>query len=139
VVTARTYNQSDAGTLGQFLPGIAPEQAMATGEVGVLSSLASNQQFRTNVGYINLSDHSCEVRVTLHDASGDQVGSERIRSIDPSGWKQDNDIFAVTGAGSHDRAYAMAEVLTNNCSVWVYASVVDNATGDPTMIPVIIK
>jgi len=106
VVTARTYNQSDVGTLGQFLPGIAPEQAMATGQTGVLSPLAGNQQFRTNVGYINLSDHSCEVRVTLHDTSGVQVGSERVRSIDPSGWKQDNDIFAVTGAGSQDHAYA---------------------------------
>ena len=139
VVTARTYNQSDAGTVGQFLPGIAPEQAMATGEIGVLSPIAGNQQFRTNVGYINLSDHSCEVRVILHDAAGAQVGSERIRSIDPSGWKQDNDIFAVTGAGSHDHAYAMTDVLTNNCTVWVYASVVDNSTGDPTMIPVVIQ
>ena len=139
VVTARTYNQSDAGTLGQFMPGISTEEAMATGQVGVLSPLASNQQFRTNVGYINLSDHACEVRVTLHDAGGAQVGSERVRSIDPSGWKQDNDIFAVTGAGSQDRAYAKAETITNNCTVWVYASVVDNATGDPTMIPVIIQ
>jgi hypothetical protein len=139
VVTARTYNQSDVGTLGQFLPGIAPEQAMATGEVGVLSPLAGNQQFRTNVGYINLSDHNCATRVTLYDASGAQVGSERVRSIDPSGWKQDNDIFAVTGAGSHDHAYALVEVTTNNCLVWVYASVVDNVTGDPTMIPVAIQ
>lgn len=139
VVTARTYNQSDVGTLGQFLPGVAPEQAMATGEVGVLSPLASNQQFRTNVGYINLSDHSCEIRLTLHDATGAQIGSERIRSIDPSGWKQDNDIFAVTGAGSQDRAYAKADTLTNNCTVWVYASVVDNATGDPTTIPLVIQ
>ena len=139
VVTARTYNQSDVGTVGQFLPGIAPEDTMAAGDIGVLSPLASNQQFRTNVGYINLADHACEVRVTLYDAAGNRVGDERVRNIDPSGWKQDNDIFGVTGAGSHDHAYARAEVLTNNCSVWVYASVVDNATGDPTMIPVVIR
>ena len=139
VVTARTYNQSGVGTVGQFLPGIAPEDTMAAGDLGVLSPLASNQQFRTNVGYINLADHPCEVRVTLHDAAGSQVGTGRVCSIDPSGWKQDNDIFAVVGAGSHDHAYGLAEVLTNNCSVWVYASVVDNATGDPTMIPVVIR
>ena len=139
VVTARTYNQSDVGTVGQFLPGIAPEDTMAAGDIGVLSPLASNQQFRTNVGYINLADHACEVRVTLYDVAGNRVGDERVRNIDPSGWKQDNDIFGVTGAGSHDHAYARAEVLTNNCSVWVYASVVDNATGDPTMIPVAIR
>ena len=139
VVTARTYNQGDVGTVGQFLPGIAPEDTMAAGDIGVLSPLASNQQFRTNVGYINLADHACEVRVTLYDVAGNRVGDERVRNIDPSGWKQDNDIFGVTGAGSHDHAYARAEVLTNNCSVWVYASVVDNATGDPTMIPVAIR
>ncbi len=139
VVTARTYNQNDVGTLGQFLPGVVPEQAMVNGDLGVLSPLASNQQFRTNVGYINLSDHPCEVRVTIHDAAGSQVGTGRVRSIDPSGWKQDNDIFAVIGAGSHDHAYGLAEILTNNCAMWVYASVVDNATGDPTMIPVVIR
>ncbi len=139
VVTARTYNQSDAGTVGQFLPGIAPEETMAAGDLGVLSPLASNQQFRTNVGYINLADRACEVRVTLHDTAGNRVGDERVRNIDPSGWKQDNDIFEVTGAGSHDHAYALVEVTTNNCAVWVYASVIDNATGDPTMIPVVIR
>jgi hypothetical protein len=46
---------------------------------------------------------------------------------------------AVTCAGSQDHAYAKTETLTNNCTVWVYASVVDNATGDPTMIPVVIQ
>jgi hypothetical protein len=139
VVTARTYNLSDDGTLGQFFAGIDPEQAISTGDQGVLSPLASNQQFRTNVGYLNLGDRSCRISVTLYDAAGAQIGEQRSRSIDPSGWKQDNDIFALTGAGSHDDAYAVVEVLTDDCTAWAYASVIDNATGDPTTIPVVTR
>jgi hypothetical protein len=139
VVTARTYNESDSGTLGQYLPGVGTDQTMTGGDVGILSPLSNNQQFRTNVGFINLGDRACRISTTLFDDSGSQIGEERIRQIDPSGWKQDNDIFALTGAGSHDNAYAVIQVLTDGCAAWAYASVIDNATGDPTTIPVVVQ
>ena len=139
VVTARTYNLSDDGTLGQFFAGIDLDQVITMGDQGMLSPLASNQQFRTNVGYLNLGDRACRIVLTLHDDSGAQIGDERSRLIDPGGWKQDNDIFAITGAGSHDNAYAVVDVLTDDCAAWLYASVIDNGTGDPTTIPVVAR
>lgn len=41
-----------------------------------------------------------------------------------------------TGAGERTLAYAVVEQVTGNAPVWFYGSVVDNATGDPTTIPV---
>jgi DNA-binding PadR family transcriptional regulator len=35
--------------------------------------------------------------------------------------------------------YATVEVLTEGGSVWGYASVIDNATGDPTTVPMAIQ
>lgn len=136
LVNARTYNVSDVGTLGQYLPGVGLDQVITAADRGILSPLANNDRFRTNVGFINLGDRACRISTTLYDADGTPIGDERIRQIDPSGWKQDNDIFGLTGAGSHDTAYAVIQVLTNNCAAWAYASVIDNATGDPTTIPV---
>jgi hypothetical protein len=135
VVTARTYNLTDDGTLGQFLPGVVSSETFTSGEPGVVSQLANNASFRSNVGFINLSAMECQVRVQLHDASGTPVGSPVTVTVGPMGWKQVNDIFKETGAGSHDNAYATVEILTPNCRIWGYGSVVDNGTGDPTTIP----
>jgi len=139
VVTTRTYSQSDEGTVGQFLPGLTESQAMITGDVGALSQLASNSGFRTNIGFINFSEQNCHVLYTLYDANGDQIGDPTERNILPSAWKQDNDVFGAAGAGDLDNAYAIVEVTRPNCTVWAYASVIDNLTGDPTTIPVVIR
>ncbi len=34
---------------------------------------------------------------------------------------------------------ALPEVLTGGCEVWAYASVVDNGSGDPTTVPVVVE
>ncbi|PWB72236.1 MAG: hypothetical protein C3F15_11575, partial [Holophagae bacterium] len=52
VVTARTYNASASGTYGQFLPGVDESDALATGQSGVLSQLAKDDDFRTNIGFV---------------------------------------------------------------------------------------
>jgi len=139
VVTARTYNQGDEGTFGQFLPGVESGAFLTENGSGIISQLANNDDFRTNLGYINLSDVICRVETSLYDASGNQVGDIRTRQLDPGQWKQDNNIFDQVGAGTQDNAYAILQVLTEGCSLWAYGSLVDNNTGDPTTIPVVVQ
>jgi hypothetical protein len=139
VVTTRTYNIGEDGTFGQFLPGVPEGPVLTQGDRGVISQLANNDEFRTNLGYLNVSDVICRVTTTLYDSDGNQVGEERTRQLDPSGWKQDNNIFDQVGAGTQDDAYAVLEVLTQGCSLWAYGSVVDNRTGDPTTVPVVVQ
>ncbi len=139
VVTARTYNATEDGTFGQFLPGVKSGPVLTMDHIGVISQLVNNDDFRTNIGYINLSDEVCRVETALYNADGIQAGNVRTRQLDPSQWKQDNNIFDQVGAGTQDNAYALLEVLTEGCSVWAYASVVDNRTGDPTTVPVVVQ
>ncbi len=139
VVTARTYNQGAAGTYGQFLPGVEEADALTPGTTGVITMLAKNGDFRTNVGFVNLGTATCQVRVTLRDAAGAAVGSPRTVDVPAGGWKQDNDIFTAAGAGTRDDAYATVEVLTAGCEVWGYGSVVDNSSGDPTTVPIVVQ
>jgi hypothetical protein len=68
VVSARTYNDSPTGTFGQYLPGVY--WGLLAGEEGVLSQLASNDAFRTNIGFVNLGGYSAQVRIRLFDGSG---------------------------------------------------------------------
>ena len=137
IVTARTYNLTDEGTFGQFLPGVTSTEAMGTGRFGVISQLTKNASFRTNIGFINLSLLPCQVRVRLYDALGVRVGSERTIEVGTMGFKQETNIFAKAGAGSHANAYARVEVLTPGCLVWGYASVIDEISGDATTIPMV--
>ena len=137
VVTARTYNLTDEGTFGQFLPGVTAGEALGTGQLGVLSQLTKNASFRTNVGFVNLTLLPCEVEVRLYDALGERVGSTRTLEVGAMGFKQETNIFAKAGAGSHANAYALFEVRTSGCLVWGYASVIDENTGDATTIPMV--
>ena len=73
----------------------------------------------------------------LYDALGVRVGSERTIEVGTMGFKQETNIFAKAGAGSHANAYARVEVLTPGCLVWGYASVIDEISGDATTIPMV--
>lgn len=135
VVTARTYNDSTDGTFGQFLPAITAEECIGTGETGILSHLASSDQFRTNIGFVNPGDAEVEVEYRLISTSGQQLGNPLTLTIPPTGWAQQNGAFSAAGAPDADAAFAKVSVVTPNGHAWAYASVIDNDSGDPTTIP----
>jgi hypothetical protein len=138
-VTARTFNESAAGTFGQFLPGVLVGEGLTSGGMGLLPQLKRTASFRTNIGFVNLGEQPCQVRVRLHDATGAQVGSDQSRSVPANGWVQINRAFEKAGAGTQPMGWAAVEVLTDGGEVWAYGSVVDETTGDPTTIPVVIE
>jgi hypothetical protein len=45
------------------------------------------------------------------------------------------DAFDLAGAGDQDVAFATVEVTTPGAVIWAYASVIDNRTGDPSIVP----
>lgn len=138
LVAARTFNASVDGTFGQFMPAVREADGMSFGELGRLSLLSSTVAFRTNVGFLNLGTQRAEVRVTLHDATGTVLGTLEI-AVPAGRWRQQNDIFGAVGAGEVANGYAKVELLTEGAAVWGYASVIDNSTGDPTMVPLAVE
>jgi hypothetical protein len=140
-IAARTYNQTADGTFGQYLPALTASQALTDGQTGVIPQLKYNASFRTNVGLLNLGSSDCEVDIRLIGSDGLQVGDQVRVTVSPGRYWQGDNIFgsAWTGAGGRNIAYAEIEVVTAGGQVWAYGSVVDNATGDPTTIPVLVE
>lgn len=131
VVTSRTYNQAGSATFGQAIPGVPAEQAIVAGETGHIPYLAKSDRFRTNVGFTAVSAAAVtSVTVRVLDAAGALLGS---KSFDLKGWGQSqvNDIFNAVGAPA--AGVARAEITTT-APVVVYASIVDNTTGDPIAV-----
>jgi PKD repeat protein len=138
-VTARTYNQTDTGTFGQYLPAVTAAEGFGESAVGVIPQLKNNPSFRSNLGVLNLSPFDVETAVTLFDEDGKEVGKPGLVRVLANEYFQIDDVFSTLDAGVLDVAYATVEVLTSGGRVWAYGSVVDNATGDPTTIPALTR
>lgn len=138
VMTARTYNLAAAGgTFGQFLPGLSENDALPEGTVGCVMGLRENDEWRSNLGLVNLGAQPATIRIRLFDTTGTQVGQEIQRTVPARGWKQVDRVIVAVGAGEQDLAYATIEPVGAGAEIWAYGSVVDNTTGDPTTIPIV--
>ncbi len=67
------------------------------------------------------------------------LGEPVITNLEQDQWIQENDIFARAGVSNCPVGYATVELLTSGSSIWAYGSVVDNNTGDPTTIPILVQ
>jgi hypothetical protein len=134
-VFSRTFNQATSGTFGQYYPALQATQAISAGQTGTLPGVRKNTAFRSNVGIQNLGETTSQVRVTLFNGSGAQVGNAVTETVSAWAWKQIDDICGKAAAGNQELAYAKVEVLTAGGRAWAYLSVVDNITGDPMTVP----
>jgi hypothetical protein len=129
-VTSRTYNQSTAGTFGQDIPSVALDQVLTTGSVAKFSGL-SNSGYRTNVGFFN-TGLAGDMQLDLRDATGARL-AQKSYHIDARTMTQINDIFTYLGAASAGGGSLW--ITTTGGSIVAYASVIDNASGDPVYVP----
>ena len=134
-VFSRTFNQATSGTFGQYYPALQATQAISAGQTGTLPGVRKNTAFRSNVGIQNLGETATQVRVTLFNGSGSQVGNAVTETVSAWAWKQIDDVCGKAVAGNQELAYAKVEVLTAGGRAWAYLSVVDNVTGDPMTVP----
>jgi CubicO group peptidase (beta-lactamase class C family) len=133
-VTSRTFNQSLDGTFGQSLDGVTATGGLESAESAVLMQLREDDTTRSNIGIHNQWRRSARVEIELYDGNGSLV-TRRTRDIPAQQTVQLNRPFFKLG-GRNDIAsgYAVVSVLAGQ-DVYIYGSVIDNATGDPTAIP----
>ncbi len=129
VASSRTYNDAEAGTYGQLIPGIPLETVFGAGESARLIQLTRNGSFRTNIGFASASATPITLDVTLHSADGTALGTVS-ETLPAYGYLQVTDIF---GADVED-GYAEVSCDTAGARWATYASVVDNQTGDPIFV-----
>ncbi len=130
LATARVYNQAPAGTFGQLLVAEPSSAGLRAEEVGWLPMLAGPDGFRTNVGLFNPGDTAQKVRVELFADDGSPAGRVE-RTLAPGRRVQVGEVVGVP------HAWGRVTLEDGAGPVLVYASVVDNATGDPTTVPLV--
>jgi plastocyanin len=133
VATQRIYAQAESGTLGQFVPGLDVSTAR---KAGVLIQLKSNSAFRTNIGAVNPNAATANVTWKLYDKQNTLIGSGRNDVMPPFAVIGPQNVAGFLSAGSADLTDAWVS-YTSDQPLFVYASVVDNATTDPTFIPAV--
>lgn len=134
-INSRTYNDAPEGTYGQFIPGFHKNNLLTKGENGYLAFLQKNENFRTNIGFSSLSENYITINLKLYNSNGDKIGEKDI-SLEPYGYRQENDIFGQFGLNNIYYAYAIVKSETDGAFYTSYASVVDNKSNDPVFIPV---
>ncbi len=136
ILASRTYNDQASGTYGQFIPAWAEENFLRPNEVGYISQIVSNSNFRTNMGFTEFEGKNTQVKVEIFSSEGTKLGE---KNYNIEGYKnlQINGVFSDLGI-SGDVSYSFAKITNlSGGSLFPYASVVDNKTGDAIFILII--
>ena len=138
LVTSRTYNLTDQGTYGQFIGGAAESEAIDYGEDAIVIQLSHRQGtssgYRANVGFVSCVGSQMTVAVDIYRSTGELLGSQSVTLL-PYGHKQVDRIFQTVAQGEVADGYVVVRTITPAGRFFAYASVVDNATGDPVYVP----
>jgi hypothetical protein len=126
--TSRTYNLTDDGTFGQFIPAENRYAPIAVTAIGVDKSA----DYRTNIGMFNPWDSDSTVTIRLISDQGSLLGS-RTLAIGSRRHHQINDIFRALGVAP--RMNCRVDLRGEPLGVLGYASVIDNRSGDAIYIP----
>ncbi len=150
IVQARSFNQTGNGTFGQNIPPITPDMGVAAGQGKrlLLTGMSSQDIARTNLGFVSLSGTSgVNFWVVFYGEGGDVLNPKDDQgnpvpytfALAPGGWDQnklesrfDNAHWPALPAGQ--RAISAVIQVHDGGPGTVYATVIDNLTGDTNFI-----
>jgi plastocyanin len=124
---------AQAGTLGQFVPGLEPSAAIRKGVlIGLKSGTGTLGAFRTNWGGVNPSGGLANVTLKLYDKTNALVDTKTI-AFQPFGVQGPTNITAYFNTGTKDITDCWM-TFDSDQPVFLYGSVVDFGSTDPTFI-----
>jgi hypothetical protein len=135
--SSRTYAVTPLGTLGQYIPALGLDKFVgdinqdSLGKIS-LQQIANSDKYRTNLGFVEGSGQTAQIRVRLLD-SNNVVLKEIDRTLQPYGHEQAG-LSAYFGNVQVDDGRVEMFVLTPGGKATAYASVVDNKTTDPLLV-----
>ncbi|HKO55473.1 MAG TPA: hypothetical protein VJ276_06305 [Thermoanaerobaculia bacterium] len=138
VASSRTYNFTDNGTFGQFIPAIPFAQFIGKG-AGILSlqQIAQSTIYRTNFGLVEGSGEPADVILRVFNTHGDKLQEIPV-SLLAGEHRPLNSLLATYGITLDDGRIEV-EVTSSTGKVTAYASTVDNRTNDPLLVPPVLK
>ena len=131
-VTSRTYTVAGGGSFGQNVPALGSLDTVTGSEQVVLPGLAETAGYRSNLGLVNLNGEELTVRVEMRAADGSVLG-EREYALPPYGWRQIARVLREVAGDPVPLASAVLSGSGQDVAFAAYASVIDNASGDPVM------
>jgi len=142
IATQRIYADKlasrQAGTLGQFVPGLDTSAARKKGVVIQLKSGADTlggapTSWRTNWGAVNPNPTAAIVKMKLHDRHNVAAGQEQTFTLQPFGVLQPIEVSAFFGAAGLDLSDAWFSYDSDQ-PLLMWGSIVDNGSEDPTFV-----
>lgn len=139
-LSARTYNLVEGGgTFGQFIPSFGDNEMLSIGDRGILPGVAVSADttvgFRTNIGLLNASESEpLRLQLAVYALDGSTVGSPVDLEVAPAGFTQ-APLAQLVGLGAADVAGTVEIRVLEGGPAGVYASIVDNRTQDPILVP----
>lgn len=130
-IMSRTFNQSDDGTFGQSIPGVAEGDLTPAGARVRILFLTENDAFRSNLGLVNGTDSSLTIQWELFAADGTSLKTGSM-TLPPMGNTQLNRVLA--DFAPIEAAYADVWTDTGGGVFTCYGSVLDEVSSDPTTV-----
>lgn len=140
-IWTRTYNQTETGTFGQFIPAIRLDAAGGGAAVGegkyYMAGLRNDSRYRTNLGFVNPNAQTINANVRIYDDQGLQIGSF-TRTLGSFQLDQ----FSITAATAApdlkgDRPFSVEVDVPAGQWLIAYASLINRGSEDPVFIQAI--
>ncbi len=129
-ISSRTFTGADDGTYGQSVPRL-----LAPDSLNYITGIESNASFRTNVGLVNRSLSSISAEVSLLTSSGTVIETVTLE-IDGRSFRQlPLSVLFPKVAGLSEEALSLRIEASRGGALSSYASVVDNLSNDPFLVP----
>ncbi|HEX7830092.1 MAG TPA: hypothetical protein VF787_10565, partial [Thermoanaerobaculia bacterium] len=138
VASSRTYNVTNNGTLGQYIPALRFTSFIGRALEGALPQLLSIQQiaengaYRTNVGVAEGSGNPASIVMSVFNGGGTRL-LDLPMQLAAGEQRQLNSLLAQNGITLSDGRVEV-QVVDGSGKVTAYASVVDNNTRDPLAV-----
>jgi hypothetical protein len=143
VVSSRTYNSTTAGTYGQFVPAVPFAQFIAKAtdasqkQVLSLQQIAQSTAYRTNLGLVEGTGELASVLLSVFDSAGSRI-AQIPQNVPAGGFIQIDHILEDNHITLNEGRIEV-EVTSAVGRVTAYASVLDNITSDPLLVPPVLK
>ncbi len=132
--SSRTFSTTAAGgSYGQYVPAVPYANFIARGSTLSLQHIAQSDSYRTNLGLVEGSGEKVSLEVRIFDAAGTKRASFPVH-LNGGERAQLNGVLQEHGLTLDDGRIEV-EVTSGDGKVTAYASVIDNATNDPQLVP----
>jgi len=128
---SRTFNQSDAGTFGQAIPGMASADLIPANTLKRILFFTENADYRSNIGILNGTGSPMTIKWRRYTSDGMMV-DEAMADLPAWGNVQLNRVFGAEAPV--EGGYIDVWTETEGAAFAAYGSVLDNATSDPTTV-----